>query len=260
MGNNKEDIKKIVKEGYARIAQQGTSCCSSNACCSSSNSARDISKTVGYSDDEMNAVPDGSNLGLGCGNPVAIAALKEGDIVLDLGSGAGFDAFLAAKKVGKSGRVIGVDMTEEMVERARVNAKKSGYDNVEFRLGEIEQLPVDDNTIDMIISNCVINLSPDKRAVFAEAFRVLKSGGRLMVSDLVLSKDLPATIKELVEGYVGCLAGAIKKEEYIDFINKAGFKNIKIVSESPYPVDALFDSLKEADGAVVSIKVSAMKY
>jgi len=254
-----KDIKKIVKEGYAKVAKRGTSCCSSNSCCSSSNNARDISKTVGYSDDEMNAVPDGANLGLGCGNPLAIVSLKEGDVVLDLGSGAGFDAFLAAKKVGKTGRVIGVDMTPEMLERARTNAKKGGFDNVEFRSGEIEKLPIEDNVIDVIISNCVINLSPDKEAVFKEAFRVLKPGGRLMVSDLVLAKDLPQQIKESVEAYVGCLAGAIKKDDYLGFIKQAGFQDIKVISEADYPVDAMFDNLEAASDAIVSIKVSAKK-
>lgn len=255
-----KDIKKIVKEGYAKVARQGSSCCSSSgSCCSSSKNARDISKTVGYSDDEMNAVPDGSNLGLGCGNPVAIASLKDGDVVLDLGSGAGFDVFLAAKKVGETGRVIGVDMTPEMLERARANAKKGGFDNVEFRSGEIEKLPVEDSVIDVIISNCVINLSPDKETVFKEAFRVLKSGGRLMVSDLVLAKDLPKQIKESVEAYVGCLAGAIKKDDYLGFIKQAGFEDIKVISEVIYLVDAMFDDLEAASNAIVSIKVSALK-
>lgn len=254
-----KDIKKIVREGYAKVAKKGISCCPSGSCCSSSNNARGISKTVGYTDDEMNAVPDGANLGLGCGNPVAIASLKEGDVVLDLGSGAGFDAFLAVKKVGKTGRVIGVDMTDEMLDKARTNAKKGGYDNVEFRLGEIEKLPVDDNSVDVIISNCVINLSPDKETVFKEAFRVLKPGGRLMVSDLVLGRDLPKEIKESVEAYVGCLAGAIKKDEYLGFIDKAGFQDIKIINETSYPVDAMFDNFESAQEAIVSIKISAVK-
>ncbi|PIV39037.1 MAG: arsenite S-adenosylmethyltransferase [Candidatus Omnitrophica bacterium CG02_land_8_20_14_3_00__42_8] len=255
----KKDIKKIVKEGYAKIAKKGNSCCSPGSCCSSSGDTRNISKSVGYSDDEMSAVPDGANSGLGCGNPVAIASLEEGNVVLDLGSGAGFDAFLAAKKVGKTGRVIGVDMTPEMLEKAWTNAKKGGFENVEFRSGEIEKLPVEDSMINVIISNCVINLSPDKETVFKEAFRVLKSGGRLMVSDLVLAKDLPKQIKESVEAYVGCLAGAIKKDEYLRFIEKAGFKDIKIVSEASYPIDAMFDGFKDAKDAIVSIKVSAVK-
>ncbi len=254
-----KDIKKIVKEGYAKVAKQGSSCCSSGSCCSSSKNARDISKNAGYTEEEMSAVPDGANLGLGCGNPLAIASLKEGDTVLDLGSGAGFDAFLAAKKVGKAGRVIGVDMTEEMLERARSNAKKGGFENVEFRAGEIEKLPLENNSIDVIISNCVINLSPDKKAVFKEAFRVLKSGGRLMVSDLVLAKDLPLSIKESKEAYVGCLSGAVKKNEYLGFINQAGFQDIKVMSESSYAVDAMFGNFEDVQDAVVSISVSAVK-
>ena len=255
----KKEIKKIVKEGYAKAASQGSSCCSSGSCCSSSSNAWNVSKTVGYTDDELNAVPEGANLGFGCGNPVALASLKEGDVVLDLGSGAGFDAFLSAQRVGKAGKVIGVDMTPEMVAKAQENARKGHYSNVEFRLGEIEKLPVEDNSIDAIISNCVINLSPDKETVFKEAYRVLKAGGRLMVSDLVLAKDLPKQIKESVEAYVGCLAGAIKKDEYLKLIRMAGFEDVLVVSESSYPVDAMFDNLKGAQDAVVSIKVSAVK-
>lgn len=259
MKKDAKEIKKIVKTGYAKVAKQGTSCCSSGSCCSLSSSAKDVSKTIGYSDEEMNAVPEGANLGLGCGNPVAIASLKEGEVVLDLGSGAGFDAFLASPRVGKAGRVIGIDVTQEMLDEAMANAKKGGYTNVEFRLGEIEKLSVEDNTVDVIISNCVINLSPDKKSVFEEAFRVLKPGGRMMVSDLVLVKDLPEAIKESVEAYVGCLAGAIKKDEYLKFIKMAGFQNIKVVSQSSYPVDAMFDDFKSAEDAIASIKVSAKK-
>ena len=259
MERKADEIKKIVKEGYAKAVKQTTSCCSSNSCCGGTSQAKTISKTVGYSDAEMNAVPEGANLGFGCGNPVALASLKEGDVVLDLGSGAGFDAFLAAKRVGKTGRVIGVDMTPEMIGKAKENARKGEYSNVEFRLGEIEKLPVEDNSVDVIISNCVINLSPDKEAVFKEGYRVLKSGGRLMVSDLVLAKDLPTTIKKSVEAYVGCLAGAIKKDEYLKLIIMAGFKDMKVISESSYPVDAMFDNLEAAQNAVVSIKVSAIK-
>ncbi len=270
-----KDIKKTVREGYAKIAKQGGSCCSGSSCCGSKNLAQDISKSIGYSADEINAVPEGANLGLGCGNPVALASLKEGDVVLDLGSGAGFDAFLAAKRVGESGRVIGVDMTEEMIERARANAKNGGYSNVEFRLGEIEDLPVDNNSIDAIISNCVINLSPDKESVFKEAFRVLRPGGRLMVSDLVLVKELPKALKESVQAYVGCLAGAIFKKEYLQFIKKAGFEKVDVVGETFYPVEAMAndstakviknnplvnqDDLKNIEHSVASIKVSAVK-
>ena len=259
MEKKSEEIKKIVRDGYANAVTQKTSCCSTNSCCGGIDQAKDISKIVGYSDSEMNAVPEGANLGFGCGNPVALAFLKEGDVVLDLGSGAGFDAFLAANRVGKTGRVIGVDMTPEMLAKAQENAKKGKYTNVEFRLGEIEKLPVEDNSIDVIISNCVINLSPDKESVFKEANRVLKSGGRLMVSDLVLAKDLPKELKDSVEAYVGCLAGAIKKDEYLKLITMAGFQGVKVISESNYPVDAMFDNLKGAEDAVASIKVSALK-
>jgi ubiquinone/menaquinone biosynthesis C-methylase UbiE len=185
--------------------------------------------------------------------------LKAGDIVLDLGSGAGFDAFLAAKRVGEKGRVIGVDMTPEMVAKAKENARKGNYTNVEFKLGEIETLPVDDSSVNVIISNCVINLSPDKEQVFKEAFRVLKPGGRLMVSDLVLVKDLTKALKESVEAYVGCLAGAIKRDEYLNLITMAGFQDVKVISESSYPVDAMFENFKDAENAIASIKVSAVK-
>lgn len=259
MERKSEEIKKIVRDGYAKAVTQSTSCCSTNSCCGGTGQAKKISKIVGYSDSEMSAVPEGANLGFGCGNPVAFASLKEGDVVLDLGSGAGFDAFLAAKKVGETGRVIGVDMTPEMLAKAKENAKKGKYTNVEFRLGEIEKLPVEDNSIDVIISNCVINLSPDKELVFKEANRVLKSGGRLMVSDLALAKDLPKELKDSIEAYVGCLSGAIKKDEYLKLITMAGFKDVLLISESSYPVDAMFEDLKGAGGAIASIKVSAIK-
>lgn len=261
MKRNAKEIKKIVRKGYAKVAKQGISCCPTGSCCSTSSSAENISKTVGYSDEEMNTVPEGANLGLGCGNPVAIASLKEGNVVLDLGSGAGFDAFLAARRVGKTGRVIGVDMTPEMIEKARNNAVKGGYDNVEFRSGEIEKLPVEDSSIDVIISNCVINLSPDKESVFKESFRVLKPGGRLMVSDLVLVKDLPVAVRKSVEAYVGCLAGAAMKDDYLRFIKNAGFHDMRIINESGYPVDAMVsdNGIKDIASSVVSIKIHAVK-
>jgi arsenite methyltransferase len=198
-------------------------------------------------------VPEGANLGLGCGNPVALATLKKGETVLDLGSGAGFDAFLSANRVGKTGRVIGVDMTPEMMETACENAKKGGYKNVEFRLGDIESLPVDDNSIDVIISNCVINLSPDKPKVFKEAFRALKPGGRLMVSDIVLLKELPASLKESAEAYVGCVAGASKKDEYLKMIKDAGFKSVKAVNAGE------LKAAEKTEQVIFSIKVQATK-
>lgn len=259
MEKDKAKIHKLVREGYAKAIKQNSGCCSSGSCCGGVSQAKAISEKVGYSEADMNAVPEGANLGFGCGNPLAFALIQEGDRVLDLGSGAGFDAFLAAQKVGKSGRVIGVDMTPEMIAKAKANAKKGHYANVEFRLGEIEALPVEDHSIDLIISNCVINLSPEKEKVFREAYRVLKPGGKLMVSDLVLTRDLPADLKGSIEAYVGCIAGAVKKDEYLGSIAAAGFREVKVISESDYPVDAMFENLKNAEGAVASIKVSAVK-
>ena len=238
----KEELKKAVRKGYAKIVKKKSSCCAPlPSCCGTADVVQDISKRIGYTEEELRKVPEGANLGLGCGNPVAIASLREGEIVLDLGAGAGLDCFLAAQKVGKSGKVIGVDMTPEMLEEARKNALKGGYENVEFRLGEIESLPVADNFVDVIISNCVINLSPDKERVFAEAFRVLKPGGRIMISDIVLLKELPNLIKNSVEAYVSCLAGAIRKDEYLEIIKNAGFQEVKTVEETSYSVDALKD-------------------
>ncbi len=234
----KKYVRKVVREGYAKIAKQDDPCCApTHSCCGSPDSTEDISKKLGYSVEELKSVPEGSNLGLGCGNPVALASLKEGETVLDLGAGAGFDCFLAANKVGKKGKIIGVDMTPEMVEKARENAEKSGVDNVEFRLGEIENLPVADNSVDTIISNCVINLSPDKKRVFIEAYRVLKSGGRLMISDIVLLKELPKEIRDSIEAYVGCVSGAVLKEEYLKLIKEAGFQDVKIMDEKSFPAD-----------------------
>ena len=195
----------------------------------------------------MQAIPEGANLGLGCGNPVALASLKEGETVLDLGAGAGMDAFLSASKVGKKGKVIGVDMTPDMIERSREIARREKYSNVEFRLGEIENLPVADNTVDAIISNCVINLSPDKPRVFQEAHRVLKPGGRLMVSDLVLLKELPESVKKSASAYVSCVAGAALKDDYLKAIKKAGFTDVKVVEENALPLTMLINSPELTD-------------
>ena len=216
MENNK-NIKPIVMESYKKIAVESSNCCGDN-----------ISKSIGYSEEELEIVPKDSNLGLGCGNPQLIANICEGETVLDLGSGAGFDCFLASKKVGYSGQVIGVDMTFEMVTKARNNAYENNYNNVDFRLGEIENLPVADNTVDVIISNCVINLSPNKQRVYDEAYRVLKEGGRLAISDIVLMKDLTDEMKEDEKLYCGWVTGASSVEELKYYLSKSGFKNISI--------------------------------
>src|SRR4030043_318907 len=227
------EIRKSVREGYGKIAKEGSSCCDNNvkACgCNTTQSARDASKSIGYSEEDMNNVPDGANLGLGCGNPIALASIKEGETVLDLGSGAGFDCFLAANKVGPEGKVIGGDMTQEMLDKARENVLKGDYKNVEFRLGEIDNLPVADNYVDLIISNCVLNLVPEKKRVFNEAYRVLKPGGRIMVSDIVLFKKLcfPNGVIDVLDAQGSCITGAIMKEEYISSIENAGFIKVKI--------------------------------
>lgn len=229
-----DEIKNAVRQKYSELAKTEQSCCGGGSCCSSPD---DVSREVGYTDDELRSVPVGANLGLGCGDPVAIASLKEGETVLDLGSGAGFDCFLAANKVGRNGKVIGVDMTPEMVEKARYNAKHGNYENVEFRLGEIENIPAADNSVDVVISNCVINLAPDKKRVFQETYRVLKPGGRFMISDIVLARDLPAPVKESVEAYAGCVAGAVKKDEYLRAIGQAGFREVQTVDEATVPVE-----------------------
>src|SRR5512136_954823 len=242
----KEDkVKKIVRAGYAKVAKKQTSCCDTSASCGCSTvpTSEDLSSRIGYKEEEMNSVPEGANLGLGCGNPTALASIKEGEIVLDLGSGAGFDCFLASYRVGPKGMVIGVDMTSEMIEKARANARKGNYTNIDFRQGELENMPVADNYIDVVISNCVINLVPEKRRVFKEAFRVLKPGGRLAVSDIVLLKDLPDFVKTSTEAYIGCLAGAIMKDSYIEDMRSAGFQDIQIVDESSFPIECLiFDA------------------
>jgi len=274
------DVKAAVREHYASVARGESACCGtatklSGGCCGATPAPDRLSKAIGYSEAEVQAVPDGSNLGLGCGNPLAHAALKEGDVVVDLGSGAGFDCFLAARRIGPGGRVIGVDMTPDMLDRARSNAAADGYANVEFRLGEIENLPVADASADMVISNCVINLSGDKPRVFREALRVLKPGGRLMVSDLVLARPLPESVARSVAAYAGCIAGAMLKDEYLGTIRGAGFVDVEVLAESTYPVgssnpDATeraivddpnisADDLRAAANAVVSIKVGARR-
>jgi SAM-dependent methyltransferase len=268
-----EEIRKVVRDGYATIAKSGSSCCSPTSSCCSTNASQEISKGIGYTEKELEAVPEGANLGLGCGNPVAFTSLREGETVLDLGSGAGFDCFLAANKVGKSGKVIGVDMTPEMIEKAREHARKGSYENVEFRLGEIENLPAADGSVDVVISNCVINLAPDKERVFKEAFRVLRPRGRLLVSDIVLSRELPSSIRDSIQAYVSCLAGAVMKDEYLQIIRKAGFQQVRIIDERPFPVEfvvndttgraprksRIVDEAKELASSVLSVSVSGVK-
>ncbi len=271
-----KSIKDAVKERFATTAKQSKACgCSKKANYLDDDFIHTASKVAGYSDHELQSVPEGANLGLGCGNPVALAVIKEGDVVLDLGSGAGVDCFLASNIVGEKGRVIGVDMTPEMVEKAQENAWNNSYRNVEFRLGEIENLPVDSSSVDVIISNCVINLSTDKPRVFQEAYRVLKPGGRLMVSDMALLEDLPDYMHNSVEAYVRCVGGAMRKDEYINAIKKAGFDEVTVVGESHFPAELIAEQpvLKELIAkmnipmsevqrigkTVVSMKVSAKK-
>ncbi len=226
------DIRHAVREQYGKIGAAGGAGCTSSCCSGASGGSTpcggQTSADLGYSESELADLPGGADLGLGCGNPQVIAALNEGETVLDLGSGGGIDCFLAARQVGPTGKVIGVDMTAEMIERAREVAKSDGAQNVEFRLGEIEHLPVADKTVDVILSNCVINLSPDKRAVFGEAFRVLKSGGRLAISDIVATAPLPDEVRSNVELHVGCMAGAAMVDELQSMLTDAGFTDIQI--------------------------------
>jgi SAM-dependent methyltransferase/alkylhydroperoxidase/carboxymuconolactone decarboxylase family protein YurZ len=224
---NPDEIREAVKQDYTRVVQQSTGCCGSGP-----THPEETARRIGYSDEELEAAPEGANLGVGCGNPTALASLRPGEGVVDLGSGAGFDAFLAARAVGGTGRVIGVDMTDAMLEKARENARAGGVTNAEFRKGTIEALPIEDESVDVIISNCVINLSPEKDRVFREAFRVLRPGGRLMISDIVLERPLPLEISEDIAAHIGCVGGASVRAEYLDQIAKAGFRDVSIVREA----------------------------
>lgn len=283
---DENDIKSAVRERYAGVAQRpaapsaATGCCAPSparagaaSCCGAPGAT--VSEQLGYDAAELADIPEGADLGLGCGNPLALLELAEGETVLDLGSGGGIDCFLAAKRVGPGGRVIGVDMTPEMIARARRNAAASGVTNVEFRLGEIEHLPVADGSVDAIISNCVVNLVPDKRQVFAEAFRVLRPGGRLSLSDIVLLGEVPLQIRDSVEAYVSCLSGAILREEYLALIEAAGFTDVRVTDERSFGVTdvvsqdlvaefarssgATLEELEDAAARFQSVRVSARK-
>lgn len=253
------DVRTVVREKYGAVAEGTQNSC---GCCAPGD-VDAVLLQLGYTKEQAAALPEGANLGLGCGNPLAHASLVAGEVVLDLGSGAGIDCFLAAREVGPTGRVIGVDMTPSMLEKARANAAKVGITNTEFRLGEIEHLPVADASVDVVISNCVVNLSPDKPQVFAEAFRALRSGGRLMLSDLVLTKPLSAEMQNDVSLYVGCVAGASLETDYLRMISEAGFASVQVQARGRYEVgmETLAEGSpeREAFESVVSVKVQAFK-
>ncbi|MHA4127014.1 arsenite methyltransferase [Bacillus cereus] len=262
----KDQIRNTVRENYKTVAlkvNKGSDCCAPSCCSPEENldvKLTELSTKIGYSEEELSTVPLGANMGLGCGNPQAIANLREGEVVLDLGSGGGFDCFLASRKIGETGVAIGVDMTPEMVSKARANAEKNNYKNVEFRLGEIEHLPVSNDSVDVIISNCVINLSPDKQQVFNEAFRVLHSGGRLAISDIVLTAELPEDIRKDLSFYSGCISGASHIDDLKSYLEKSGFESIRIE-----PKDESKEFIKDwapgksVDEYIVSAVIEAIK-
>lgn len=250
----KKEIKEVVKGRYAQIAKQDQQSCCSSCACGVSPSA--LTEAIGYSKEDLEHVPKEAIMGLGCGNPTAIADLKAGEVVLDLGSGAGIDVFLAANKVGPTGRVIGVDMTGEMVAKAERIAKNHGYSNVEFRLGEIEKLPVGDESVDVIISNCVINLAPDKSKVFQEAYRALKPEGRLTVSDIVCERALPDEIKNDPDAWACCIGGALEQGEYLKKIREAGFEDVQVLSAKEFHIKRRGSQAQEK---LLSITVKACK-
>jgi SAM-dependent methyltransferase len=240
---DRERIRQAVRERYARVAGQDGAggCCGPDCGChgGATTDGEPVSLAIGYDQADLGAVPQGADLGLGCGNPTGVASLREGETVLDLGSGGGIDCFLAAERVGPSGHVIGVDMTPEMIQRARRNATSGGYDNVEFRLGEIEALPVADATVDAIVSNCVLNLSPERPRVLAEALRVLRSGGRAIISDLVSDHPAPAELAGNLDAIAACLP--TPRETYLGAFREAGFADVRVLDDHPYPAAAILD-------------------
>ena len=275
---NNDEILKNVKSGYADILKRNTKknfLTNIFSCCNPAEIANDIGKKIGYTEEELTKVPADANLGIGCGNPTALASIKKGETILDLGSGAGFDCFLAATETGPTGQVIGVDITPEMIAQAEKNATHGNYQNVEFKLGAIENLPIEDNSIDLIISNCVINLSNQKDQVFREAYRVAKPKGRLMISDIILLNDLPDYILNSVEGHIACLSGAIRKEDYLEAIKGAGFSQVKIDKQTAFPLELMLNDpiarkivqennlsdseIKVIANSIVSMSISAQK-
>jgi SAM-dependent methyltransferase len=261
-----DEIRQNVRESYTQVAESSNSgdCCGTeSSCCGVSDDAAInalVSTRLGYSENDLSKVPEGADMGLGCGNPGAIASIQSGETILDLGSGGGFDCFLAASETGESGQVIGIDMTPTMISKARKNAVKGKYNHVEFRLGEIEHMPVANDTVDVIISNCVINLSPDKQQVFSEAFRVLKPGGRLAISDVVASTELPDEIRDDLALYSGCMAGASQISELQAILENNGFEKINIA-----PKDESKDFIKDwapgrgVEDYVLSATIEAVK-
>jgi len=266
-----DGVREMVRAGYTSVAERSSGCCESGY----AERVETVGRKLGYSDKDLAAIPDGANLGVGCGNPTAIDSLQPGETVVDLGCGAGMDVFIAARQVGSAGHVIGVDMTEAMIEKARANAAAAAVTNVEFRLGRIEELPIEDESVDAILSNCVINLSPEKELVYAEAYRVLRPGGRLMISDLVLERELPDLVKQSIEAYVGCIGGASLRPTYLQIIHDAGFSEVRVegegkfsdlVSESDPQVreamqrfDATVEEIREMISAITSLRVFARK-
>lgn len=238
---NTNSVKKSVIESYGKLAKSTKGGLFSKlfACCDPSENANQVGKTIGYSEEELSSVPNGSNLGVGCGNPSALAEIKNGETVVDLGSGAGFDAFIVSRIVGENGKVIGIDLSDEMLDLARENTAKGNYSNVDFIKGDIEKLPLDGNIAEHVISNCVINLSLNKGDVFKEAYRVLKNDGKLSISDIVLEKELPDFIKNSLAGHIACVSGAEKLEDYLQYVKDAGFKDIKIESKAEFPLELM---------------------
>ncbi len=261
----RNEIRQEVRENYASVAQRtaaGDCGCGPSSCCGDGGAelSEDLALEMGYTREDLAGMPEGANMGLGCGNPQAIASLRPGQTVLDLGSGGGFDCFLAARKVGEEGRVIGVDMTPEMLSKARANAERGRLDNVEFRLGEIERLPLADGSVDVILSNCVINLSPDKPAVFREAYRVLRPGGRLAVSDVVAAGEIPAELLEKAEYYSACITGAASVDDLESMIAEAGFVEIRIrPREESRELIRRWSPGRNLEDVVISASIEALK-